>query len=67
MVQYGIWLSNLVKGGLGQSLMLRVPVMEVLRQKVVNSLILTGASLLIGHPHEFSAGHGGGGSFSQGN
>jgi peptide/nickel transport system permease protein len=56
LVQYAIWLSKLLQGDLGQSLMLRAPVMDVLQQKVANSLILTGASLLIVIPTSFLLG-----------
>lgn len=56
LVQYAIWLWHLLHGDLGQSLMLRVPVMQVLQEKVVNSLILTGASLLIVIPVSFILG-----------
>lgn len=56
LVQYGIWLWHLFQGDLGQSLMLRVPVMQVLKEKVANSLILTGASLLIVIPTSFVLG-----------
>jgi peptide/nickel transport system permease protein len=54
--QYAIWLWHLLHGDLGQSLMLRVPVMQVLQEKVANSLILTGASLLIVIPTSFVLG-----------
>jgi peptide/nickel transport system permease protein len=56
LVQYAIWLWHLVQGDLGQSLMLRAPVAQVLQEKVVNSLILTGASLLIVIPVSFVLG-----------
>jgi peptide/nickel transport system permease protein len=56
IVQYAIWLWHLLQGDLGQSLMLRVPVMQVLQEKVANSLILTGASLLIVIPASFVLG-----------
>jgi len=56
LVQYAIWVWNLLHGDLGQSLMLRQPVAEVLIDKVGNSLILTGASLLIVIPASFLLG-----------
>lgn len=56
LVQYAIWVWNLLHGDLGQSLMLRQPVAEVLLDKVGNSLILTGASLLIVIPASFLLG-----------
>jgi peptide/nickel transport system permease protein len=56
IVQYSIWLWNLLHGDLGNSLMLRVPVSQVLWEKVGNSLILTGASLLIVVPVSFVLG-----------
>lgn len=56
LVQYAIWVWNLLHGDLGQSLMLRQPVAEVLVDKIGNSLILTGASLLIVIPASFLLG-----------
>ncbi|MDZ4735991.1 MAG: ABC transporter permease [Rhodospirillaceae bacterium] len=56
LVQYAIWVWNLLHGDLGQSLMLRQPVAEVLLDKIGNSLILTGASLLIVIPVSFILG-----------
>lgn len=56
LVQYAIWVWNLLHGDLGQSLMLRQPVAEVLIDKIGNSLILTGASLLIVIPASFLLG-----------
>lgn len=56
LVQYAIWVWNLLHGDLGQSLMLRQPVAEVLVDKIGNSLILTGASLLIVIPVSFMLG-----------
>lgn len=56
LVQYGLWLWHLLQGDLGQSLMLRQPVADVLADKVVNSLILTGASLAIVVPASFLLG-----------
>ncbi|MDD9990231.1 MAG: ABC transporter permease, partial [Rhodospirillales bacterium] len=40
-VQYGHWLWAALHGDLGQSLMMRMPVMTVLLDKTGNSLILT--------------------------
>lgn len=47
LVQYGLWLWNLLHGDLGQSQIMRAPVVAILGGKVLNSLILTGASLLL--------------------
>lgn len=47
LVQYGIWLGNLLQGDLGRSLALGAPVTTVVLDKIGNSLILMGASLLI--------------------
>ena len=46
-VQYATWLWKLVQGDLGRSIAMRVPVASVLGIKFINSLILSGASLLI--------------------
>lgn len=55
-VQYAIWLWRLLQGDLGVSHYLRAPVMDVLQDKVGNSLILTAASLLIVIPVSFGLG-----------
>lgn len=47
LVQYGLWMWNLLQGDLGTSQIMRAPVSAILAGKVVNSLILTGASLLL--------------------
>jgi peptide/nickel transport system permease protein len=46
-IQYATWLWKLIQGDLGRSIAMRVPVASVLGIKIVNSLILSGASLLI--------------------
>lgn len=56
LMQYGTWLWGALQGDLGRSMMMRLPVMTVLQDKVVNSLILTGASLLIVIPVSFFMG-----------
>ena len=56
LVQYGVWLWRALQGDLGQSLMMRLPVMTVLSDKVGNSLVLTGASLAIVVPVSFLLG-----------
>ena len=56
LVQYGVWLWGALQGDLGKSLWMRLPVMTVLQDKVGNSLILTGASLLIVIPVSFLLG-----------
>lgn len=47
LVQYVFWVWNLLHGDLGRSQIMRAPVATILAGKVVNSLILTGASLLL--------------------
>jgi peptide/nickel transport system permease protein len=47
LVQYVLWAWNLLHGDLGQSQIMRAPVAAILAGKVVNSLILTGASFLL--------------------
>jgi len=56
LVQYALWLGNVLQGDLGQSLMMRLPVMTVLLDKVGNSLILAGAALAIVIPVSFALG-----------
>jgi peptide/nickel transport system permease protein len=46
-VQYAIWLSGLLNGDLGQSLALKIPVTTVILDKIGNSLLLMGASLVL--------------------
>lgn len=45
--QYFIWLANLACGHWGDSIVLKVPVMNVLGHAFVNTAILTGAAVLI--------------------
>jgi peptide/nickel transport system permease protein len=47
LVQYALWVWNLLHGDLGQSQIMRAPVAAILMGKVVNSFILTGASFLL--------------------
>lgn len=47
IVQYGIWLGNILFGDLGTSIAMRVPVADVLIPKLENTLILTTGSLFI--------------------
>lgn len=47
VIQYIIWLGNLLQGDLGLSHIMNVPVSHVLMRKIGNSLILMGGSLLI--------------------
>ncbi len=47
VVQYFIWLGNLLQGDLGLSHIMNVPVTHVLMRKIGNSLVLMGGSLLI--------------------
>ncbi len=54
LVQYLIWLKNLLHGDLGHSFMYQQPVLEVIWPRILNSLILVGLSIvflyLIGIP-----------------
>ncbi|RXZ02190.1 ABC transporter permease [Fictibacillus sp. S7] len=47
IIQYGIWLGNMLTGDLGTSITMRVSVDSVLIPKLINTLILTGGSLVI--------------------
>ncbi len=47
LMQYFLWLSHIVKGDLGDSIIMRVPVMDVLMKNFKNTLILTLGSLII--------------------
>ncbi len=47
LVQYGIWLMDVIQGNFGTSITMRVPVGDVLAPKLINTLILTAGSLLI--------------------
>lgn len=47
VVQYMLWLKHLFAGTWGHSLALRVPVADVLGHAFLNTLILTGAAVLI--------------------
>lgn len=46
-VQFGIWLWRILDGDFGLSVAMRVPVSSILGIKIINSLILAGASLLL--------------------
>lgn len=47
LIQYGIWLINVIQGDLGTSISMRMPVSEILFSKFSNTLILTAGSLFI--------------------
>lgn len=47
LVQYGIWLWDLLSFDLGFSISQRVPVISILGDKIVNSLILMGFSIFL--------------------
>lgn len=47
LIQYGRWLWSVLQGDLGMSIAQRVPVAGILGGKIVNSLILMGASLVL--------------------
>lgn len=46
-VSYGIWLGNLVQGDLGQSFSRKVPVSELIQQRIGPTLLLSVSSLLL--------------------
>ena len=46
-IQFAVWLWKVIQGDLGMSIAMRVPVISVLAGKIVNSIILAGASLII--------------------
>lgn len=46
-VQYGIWVSNLLEGDLGRSYLSRVPVTEILRQRVPATTELAVAAIVV--------------------
>ncbi len=50
IVQYGRWLGNFVTGDWGTSLSTRQPIMPLVLERLRNSLMLTGLTLLIGVP-----------------
>ncbi len=45
--QLGIWFSSVLRGDLGTSMIFRQPVIDVIRQRFVASLVLMGASWLL--------------------
>lgn len=47
IVQYAIWLGNLLRGDLGQSIALGVPVSDVILDKIGASLLLMAASFVL--------------------
>lgn len=47
LTQYGIWLTNLVKGDMGTSISMRMPVTDIVFSKFANTLILAAGSLII--------------------
>ena len=47
LVQYGIWLWNLLQGDLGTSPIMKAPVFEIISNRIVNSLILMAGSMVI--------------------
>ncbi len=46
-VQYAIWLSEVLRGNLGNSILFRLPVIELIRRGIGNTIGLIGLSLLI--------------------
>jgi len=62
-IQYAVWLWKVIQGDLGLSIAMRVPVISVLGGKIVNSIILAGASLIIVIITSFILGTGSGSRF----
>ncbi|WP_274651064.1 ABC transporter permease [Paenibacillus humicola] len=48
LVQYGLWLFHAVQGDFGQSIGMRVPVIQLLKQGIQNTLILAVAAGFVG-------------------
>ena len=46
-VQYGRWLGDMLQGDMGESIKFRRPVSEMIGERVLNTLILVGASFLV--------------------
>ena len=46
-VQYGRWLGDMLRGDMGESIKFRRPVSEMIGERVLNTLILVGASFLV--------------------
>ncbi len=47
VVQYGYWMKNLLRGDLGESFQAKRPVAEILKPRIINSLILVVISTVI--------------------
>lgn len=45
--QYGHWLFQLLKGNLGESFSYRIPVTEIIGSRIINTLILSTAAMII--------------------
>lgn len=54
--RYALWLSAAVRGDLGTSLIYRAPVLDIIGEKAVNSLLLMGSSWLLAGVLGFAAG-----------
>jgi peptide/nickel transport system permease protein len=59
-VQYGVFLSSVLRGDLGRSLKSRQPVVQALQQRLPRTLLLALAALVIGYGIAFPAGIYGG-------
>lgn len=46
-IQYGVWLGHALKGDFGRSIATQIPVFDLVLPRLVNTLILTFASLLL--------------------
>jgi peptide/nickel transport system permease protein len=47
MLQYGLWASRVLQGDLGESIVLRRPVIDELTSRFLNTALLAGAAILI--------------------
>lgn len=47
VIQYAYWLRNLFQGNLGQSIAYRIPVADLLVPRLLNTVVLSGAALLL--------------------
>jgi peptide/nickel transport system permease protein len=46
-IQYALWLREVLRGNLGNSILFRLPVIELIRRGIGNTIVLIGISLLI--------------------
>src|SRR5688572_24293395 len=46
-VQYGRWLADILRGDLGTSLSVRIPVFDIIRQQLPNTILLAASALSV--------------------